>query len=235
MNAPRSRPCADQRRGAEAENLRNDAGTGDRFSTESTASTTVDIFLPFGTWRPRTTGHGDSRVPGSSSRPRRIASRRKRSALRKIELDPLFVPEQGDRRAPEDAVPEEPETAKQVMGIACTRILEPAPPDRFLHGGADFVRIEIIDRPSVRWLVLPALFAVHALEQHSLILVGAHLHRGVAHPPIRDAPVQIRVHGQAHRRVRIPAPANQRAEPTPRSMRKPAIREEDPPWPDTST
>ena len=40
---------------------------------------------------------------------------------------------------------------------------------------------------------------------------------------------------RAHRRVRIPAPANQGAERTPRTTRKPAIREENPPWPDTST
>ena len=92
------------------------------------------------------------------------------------------LPEQDDCRTPQDPIREQPEAAKQVVGVARPGILKTATANGLLRGGPDFVCVRIVDRQLVRGLVLPPAFAVHALEEHLLVLERMHLQPSCCQP-----------------------------------------------------
>ena len=52
--------------------------------------------------------------------------------------------------------------------------------------------VQIVNRPTVRTLILPTLFTVHALEEQLAVLICRHLDRRIAHPPVGTSPVHVR-------------------------------------------
>ena len=63
-------------------------------------------------------------------------------------------------------------------------------PDRLRNRPANLRHVEVVSCLFGGGLVLPALFAVHPLEEHSVVLVGRHRQRGVA-----DAAVSVPILG----------------------------------------
>lgn len=75
------------------------------------------------------------------------------------------------------------------------RFVQPADAHRFRDGIADFGHVQILDGPPGRRLVLPASLAVHALEEHAVVLIGTHRDGRVSHPAIGRAPVLVWFNG----------------------------------------
>ena len=66
--------------------------------------------------------------------------------------------------------------------------------DGYRDSPSNLSHIEVIDRPPGGWLVLPALFAVHALEQHPVVLVGSHGQSGIPNTAVGGTPIGVRPH-----------------------------------------
>jgi len=97
-----------------------------------------------------------------------------KQALRHLVLQTRGVSEQHRSCSKQNSVANQSESAQHVGRLPAQRLLQPSLPHRLGNRAPNLSYVEVVDRPPGGGLILPPLLAVHAFEQHPLVLLGRH-------------------------------------------------------------